>query len=123
MMLTHDEQSQPVAYFIDKNDRASVVPIVMDERVFSDTVLRVTQLSPTVFLVCDLRYLNGVCVFDTLSYSERQAKIETIIEMFHSPDLVALLTPDEMSLDIPIRGWETYDDMPGTLGVFLPVDE
>ena len=69
--------------------KATPVSIVLDERLFSDTVLRVTRLSSTVVVVCDVRWLNGKNVFDAMAYSERRAKIEALLEMFHSPDLTA----------------------------------
>jgi hypothetical protein len=30
---------------------------------------------------------------------------------------------DEVPPLTSVRGWETYDDQPGTLGVFLPAEE
>ena len=95
----------------------------MDERMFSDTVIRVTQLSNTVFLACDIRTLNGKNVFETKSYTERRAFLDELLDEFHSPDLCALLTYDEVPVLTPIRGYETYDDNPGTMGVFLPAEE
>lgn len=91
----------------------------MDERLFSDTVIRVTQLKPNVFLACDLRYLNGKFVYETMNYTERYAKLTELLNLFHHPDLTALLTYDEVPADLPIRGWEHYDDRPGSMGVFL----
>jgi hypothetical protein len=90
---------------------------------FSDTVIRVTQLSASVFLACDVRWLNGKNLFETLSYSERRAKLDELLEEFHSPDLCALVTYDEVPQLTSIRGWESYDDTPGSLGVFLPAEE
>jgi hypothetical protein len=123
MLLTHNQDSEPVAIFVDASDKPQVIPMIMDERLFSDTVIRVNRLSNHVFLACDLRYVNGANVFDKLNYSQRRLKLEALLDIFHSTDITALLTYDEIPHDTPIRGWETYDDMPGTLGVFLPADE
>ena len=98
------------------------VPVILDERLFSDTVLRVTRLSKDVYVVCDLRYLNGLCVFETMSYTQRQERIATLLELFHHPDLTALIGYDGVPANTSIRGWETYDIVPGTLGVFIPTD-
>lgn len=121
--MTHETDGSCVALFVDHQDRATPLPIVIDERMCSDTVIRATQLGPGVFLACDLRWLNGVNVWETKSYGQRRALLDELLEEFHSPDLTALLTYDEVPPLTPVRGWETYDDSPGTLGVFLPVQE
>ncbi len=112
-----------MAWFVDQHDKPTPVKIVMDERMFSDTVIRVTRLSPDVYVAGDLRTLNGVNVFDTKSYAERRILLDELLGELHSPDLTALLTMDEVPPLTSIRGWESYDDQPGTLGVFLPAEE
>jgi hypothetical protein len=109
--------------FVDARDKATPVSIVMDERMCSDTVIRVTRLSSDVYVACDIRTLNGKDLIDTKSYAERRALLDTLLEEFHTPDLSVLLTYDEVPPLTSIRGWETYDDQPGTLGVFLPAEE
>jgi hypothetical protein len=121
LLLTHNQDSNPVALFVDKHDKVTSLPIVLDERVFSDTVLRVIQLKPDVFLACDIRYLNGTCVYEKLSYTARRALLESLLDAFHHTELTALLT--EAPMDSLLHGWEHYDDEPGTLGVFLPARE
>ena len=121
VLLTHSEEGRPIALFVDKNDKVNPLPIVMDERMFSDTVLRVTQMKPDVFLVCDIRYLNGTPVYEKLNYASRRALLESLLDEFHHTDLTALLT--EAPVDSLLHGWEHYDDEPGTLGVFLPARE
>ena len=123
LLLTHSEEDRPVALVVDKTSTPRSIPIVLDERLFSDTVLRVIQLKPDVFVACDIRWLNGTCVYDKLPYSARRALLESLLEAFHQPDLSALLTYDEVPTDAFIRGWEVYDDQPGTVGVFLPAKE
>lgn len=107
--------------FVDRHDQVTNLPIVMDERLFSDTVLRVIQLKPSVFLACDIRYLNGTCVYEKLSYEARRALLESLLDEFHHTELTALLT--EAPVGSMLHGWEHYDDEPGTLGVFLPARE
>lgn len=123
MLLTHDEKSSPIALFVDKNDVCTSLPIVMDERLFSDTVLRVIQLKPAVFLACDIRVLNGISMYDTLSYASRRGLLETLLDAFHHTDLTAVVSYDKVPDDSLIRGWEYYDNEPGTMGVFLPAKE
>ena len=123
LLLTHNEKGQPEALFVDSNERATPLHLVMDERMFSDTAFRVTRLASDMYVVNDIRWLNGKLVFETLSYPERQAKIRELLEAFHFPDLTALVLPEDVPETIPIRGWETYDDAPGSMGVFLPASE
>lgn len=121
LLLTHNEHGDPVALFVDKQERIDVLYLVMDERVFSDTVLRVVKVGPMRYVVYDMPVFNGTSLFETRSYRDRQAKLQDVLDAFHFPDLVALETPDQS--DGPIRGYEQYDDTPGTLGVFCPVKE
>jgi hypothetical protein len=124
MLLTHNEAGDPIAMFVDNREQIDLVYLVMDERVFSDTVLRVVKLGPWRYVVYDMPVLNGKSLFETKSYRERQIKTMDVLESFHFPDLIALETPDEVPLwDTPLRGYEHYDETPGTLGVFCPVKE
>jgi hypothetical protein len=122
ILLTH-EDNQAVAWFVDQRDTPMPIPIVLDERLFSDTVIRVIQLKPSVFLACDIRYLNGLNVYEKLSYESRRVLLESLLQECHHPDLTALLTYSEMPDDASVRGYEQYDNEPGTMGVFLPVKE
>lgn len=121
ILLTHSEEGKPVALFVDKHEKPVSLPIIMDERLFSDTVIRVIQLKPDVFLACDIRYLNGKFLYDTLPYADRLKKLEDLLDAFHRTDLTALLT--EAPVDSLLHGWEHYDENPGSMGVFLPAKE
>jgi hypothetical protein len=121
MLLTHSKEGDPLALFVDRHDGVTSVPIIFDERVFSDTVFRVIQLKSDVYIACDIRYLNGICVYEKLSYAKRRELLESLLDAFHHTDLTALLT--EAPVGCSLRGWEYYDDEPGTMGVFLPARE
>lgn len=121
MLLTHSKEGDPLALFVDRHDAVTSVPIIFDERVFSDTVLRVIQLNSDVYIACDIRYLNGICVYEKLSYAKRRELLESLLDAFHHTDLTALLT--EAPVGSSLHGWEYYDDEPGTMGVFLPARE
>ena len=124
LLLTHNEAGDPIAMFADTRERIEIVYLVMDERVFSDTVLRVLKLGPWRYVVYDMPVLNGKSQLETLSYRQRQEKLAEVLEAFHFPDLIALETPNQLPLwDTPVRGYEHYDEAPGTLGVFCPVKE
>jgi hypothetical protein len=124
LFLTHNESKDPVALFADTRDHLDMVYLVMDERVFSDTLLRVVKLGPWRYVVYDIAVLNGKPIHETASYVARQTTLASLLEAFHFPDLIALETPAEVALwDTPVRGYEHYDDAPGTVGVFCPVKE
>jgi hypothetical protein len=124
LLLTHNEAGDPIAMFADLQDRVDLVYLVMDERVFSDTLLRVVKLGPWRYVVYDMPALNGKSLHETLSYRQRQEKLMDVLEAFHFPDLIALELPDQVpSWETPVRGYECYDEAPGTLGVFCPVKE
>jgi hypothetical protein len=91
----------------------------MDERLCCDTIFRVVRLSPTIYIVYDLLVLNGTRVHDTLTFAQRQDRISELLELFHHPDLVALITVKDVPPGTHIRGYEQYDSVPGSIGVYL----
>ncbi len=124
LYLTHDEDGQPLLIFVDKQDALTIVHAIFDERLFSDTMFRAVRIHPSRYIVYDLVVLNGVDFHSSHSYAERSKRIAELLDAFHSPDLVALETVDQApDWNLSVRGYECYDDAPGTLGVFLPVKE
>ena len=95
LLLSHNEHGDPIAMFADKQDRVEILYLVMDERLFSDTILRVVKLGPWRYVVYDLPVLNGT----------------------------PILPEDVPTWDTPVRGYEHYDEAPGSVGVFCPVKE
>ncbi len=92
----------------------------MDERICSDTVLRVIKIAKDQYVVCDLEYMNGRYVFEMWNYETRAQKIRDILELFHFPDFTALISMESVPIGTLVRGHEYYDDQPGSMGVFLP---
>jgi hypothetical protein len=124
MLLSHNEAGDPIAMFADKQDHIDLVYLVMDERIFSDTLLRVVKLGPWRYVVYDLPALNGKSIHATMTYRQRRELLAAILDEFHFPDLIALTLPEDVpTWESPVRGTEHYDDAPGTLGVFCPVKE
>jgi hypothetical protein len=123
ILLSRETTGKCVSLFVDHAEKVTPIQLVLDERMFSDTVLRVTQLSPDVFLANDIRWLNGKNVFETMPYSKRRALLDELLELLHVPAGAALVSYDEVPVLTPKRGWETYDETPGSLGVFLPAEE
>ena len=121
MYLTHNETGNPVAMFVDAHENITMLYTILDERMFSDTVFRAVRLNSLMFVLYDIRHMNGSAVHEKYNYEQRMSKIKDILANFHHPDLVSLVTPDEVSeYAYPIRGYEYYDEKPGSMGVFLP---
>lgn len=122
--LTHTEDGEAKAYFTDtKGDKPEYLSIVIDERICCDTIFRAVRIAPKIYIVYDLFVLNGTKVHEILTFSQRQEKIAELLELFHFPDLVALVTIENAPVGTHIRGQEQYDNVPGTIGVYLPVVE
>jgi hypothetical protein len=73
-----------------------------------------------MYVVYDVLVLNGTRIHDELSFADRQAKITELLELFHFPDLVALVPIANAPVGTHVRGYEQYDIVPGTIGVYLP---
>jgi hypothetical protein len=95
----------------------------MDERLCSDTIFRVVRLATKSYVVYDLFALNGVKVHDTLTFQQRQERIAELLELFHHPDLTSLVTIKDAPVGCHIRGYEQYDNIPGSIGVYIPAVE
>ena len=125
LLLTHDKENQACAFFVDaKETRGSEeVSVVLDDRLCSDTIIRVIRLNRDVFVCCDIWVLCGRNLHERLPYAKRLETLNTILDTMHSPGLTALVTPDNLPVGTLLRGSEFYDDQPGSIGVFLPAVE
>lgn len=127
IFLTHDSDGVANAFFTDPpGQRMEEIALVMDERVCCDTILRVVRISLKVFVVYDVLVLNGKPLLEILNYESRYQKVRDLLELFHFPDLSALILPTELPVGVHIRGYELYDSNPGSLGVFtenIPVEK
>ena len=97
--------------------------MILDERVCSDSVLRVVRLSKRMFVACDIWVLGGRPTHSLLPFAKRSELLAELLELFHSPELAALVHPRDLPVGTLLRGYEYYDDVPGTLGTFLPAVE
>ena len=122
ILLTHNQDNKPIAIFKDNREQVTQIPIVMDERLFSDTILRVVKIGKQEYVVYDIDYLNGKNVFEIWNYHKRIDKAAEILEFFHYPDLSALMLPEDVPHGTTLRGYDWYDDQPASMGVFLPAD-
>jgi hypothetical protein len=102
----------------DKGGHLEELPIILDERVCCDTIFRTTRLSKDVFVLNDVWTLNGTQVHSLGNWTQRQSWIEECLRLFHQPDLTALVTLSDAPVGTLVRGYEYYDDLPGSIGVF-----
>ena len=117
VVLGHDENSLPRAVWTDGKTEERL-PIVMDERLCFDTILRCVRLGPKQIVVYDIWTVNGEFVHNKVSFGKRQEILAALLAEFHQPDLTALVTIGDAPANALIRGYESYDDMPGTMGMF-----
>ena len=108
---------------MDRHDRVTLLPIIVDERMCCDTILCANRISANVYVISDIQTLNGKNVFASDFFEDRQQMVTTLLETFHKPDLTALITMDDVPDGTPLRGHEWYDGFPGTYGIFVPVEE
>ena len=102
----------------DKGGHQEELSIVMDERICCDTIFRTTRLSKNVFVVVDVWAINGTVVHANGTWAQRQEWIAEALRLFHQPDLTALFTLTDAPVQALVRGYEYYDDVPGSIGVF-----
>jgi hypothetical protein len=124
------EDSEPTVLWTDGKSEETL-PIVMDDRLCFDTIFRAVRLSPKQIVLYDIWTVNGELVHNKISFTKRQEIIGTFLTEFHQPDLTALTTIADAPANALVRGYECYDDVPGSIGVFtdqpvvkqLPVQE
>ena len=127
MFLTHDSAGIACAAFTDaKCSNFESVSVVIDERLCCDTIFRAVKISPNMFVLYDIFVLNGTNVHVTSTFAQRQQRLSDLLAEFHFPDLAAFVTVDQAPVSTLVRGYEQYDNVPGTIGTFvehLPVEK
>lgn len=76
------ENNRPVCLFI-TNKLTKYLSIVLDERLFSDTIFKVEQTSRNTYNILDVWLYNSSCIYAGTSYSQRSLWIDSILEIFH----------------------------------------
>jgi hypothetical protein len=93
--------------------------VVFDERCFEDTIIRVEK-TPTHLYLADVWMFNGVPIFDSTTFDERQEKLKTIYDMFYTPcpefETFCIKMRSELT---DIRGKEYYSTEKGFRGIFV----
>lgn len=100
------------------------LPCSVDERICGGTFLRVERLSPLEFVVADIWMYNSNCVFACSSFLQRYDWLKLFLKMFTSYEkdiTIRLIHKSDIS-DVPIRGYEAYEDEIGKNGYFIEND-
>ena len=112
----------PVAYWIPRQDSAVPEPIhiVMDERCFEDTLLRVERTRTHIY-IADVYMWNGMSLYSSTTFEQRQTYCANLLALYTSCpafETYALLS----RADVPeCRGYEHFVQEKGAKGVFVPV--
>ena len=122
LCLTRDPAtSVPVALWVPRrpDPKPQVFRIVMDERCFEDSILRVEYTSTHLY-IADVWMWNGVKIFSRTSFAWRQAYLKEMLSVMYTPcpgfESRAVELRHEAMEDI--RGYEYYTDRIGETGLF-----
>jgi len=120
IILSHNNDGEAQCIFTDmKETKQENVPVIIDERLCSDTIFRAVKLSRDIFLIVDIYYLNGSFLHGRKNFEERKQIISELLDLFHTTDLAAFFSIDDVPVGTPIRGYEYYDILPGSIGIFV----
>ena len=122
LCLTRDPvNSTPVALWVPRriDPKPQVFRIVMDDRCFEDSILRVEYTSTHLY-IADVWMWNGIKIFNRTSFAWRQTYLKDMISAMYTPcpgfESRAVELRDEGMSDI--RGYEYYTDRIGETGLF-----
>ena len=126
LCLTRDpSNSMPVALWVPRrvDPKPQVFRIVMDDRCFEDSILRVEYTSTHLY-VADVWMWNGIKIFNRTSFEWRQNYLKEMIATMYTScpgfESRALeLRSDTMS---GVRGYEYYTDRIGETGLYKEED-
>jgi hypothetical protein len=122
LCLTRDPvNSTPVALWVPRriDPKPQVFRIVMDDRCFEDSILRVEYTSTHLY-IADVWMWNGIKIFNRTSFAWRQTYLKEMIPIMYTScpgfeSRAVELRSDTMS---DIRGYEYYTDRIGETGLF-----
>ena len=122
LCLTRDPASSaPVALWVPRrvDPKPQVFRIVMDERCFEDSILRVEYTSTHLY-IADVWMWNGIKMFNRTSFAWRQTYLQDTLPVMYTPcpgfESRAVELRHEAMADI--RGYEYYTDRIGETGLF-----
>ena len=122
LCLTRDPtNSAPLAIWVPRrvDPKAQVFRIVMDERCFEDSILRV-EYTPTHLYIADVWMWNGVKIFNRTSFAWRQTYLRDMLPTMYTscPGFESRAVELRGDTIADIRGYEYYTDRIGETGLF-----
>lgn len=120
LCLTRDSSSTPIALWTPrKTVDPQVFRIVMDDRCFEDSILRV-EYTPTHLYIADVWMWNGIKLFSRTSFAWRQTFLQNILPLVytHCPGFESREVELRSERMEGIRGYEYYTSSVGVTGLF-----
>ena len=113
--------SAPVALWVPRktDPQPQVFRIVMDERCFEDSILRV-EYTPTHLYIADVWMWNGIKLFSRTSFAWRQTFLRDVLSCMYTscPGFESRAVELRSGGMAGIRGYEHYTDRIGETGLF-----
>lgn len=110
----------PIPYFVSRCNTPTPIPLrmVVDERLFEDSIFRVEKTATHLYLA-DIWMLNGVPIFDSTTFQERQELLQSLFKAFWTdcPPFQTLQV-DLRSNVTDVRGYEYYTNERGAIGIY-----
>lgn len=118
LCLTRDGASNPTAYWVQRNGSVQILRIVMDERCFEDTILRI-EYTPTHVFIADVWMWNGIPLFQKRNFAWRQDYLRSIFPLVYTscPEFESRAI-ELRNHTTNIRGYEYHSNVAGSLGKF-----
>ena len=88
IVLSH-ENNQPRCSWISKTE-CTQLPIVLDERLFGDTIFKVERTSSNTYNILDVWMYNSSCIYAGTTFKQRSEWLDLVLKMFHNPILTKL---------------------------------
>lgn len=119
ILLTY-ENCIPICLWVTQKDTKKL-KICLDERLFSDTILKVEKVSYNKYVISDIFMYSSTNIFILTNYEERYKWLTRLINTFYKH----IETFDELYLksdlecnEFPIKGYEYYDSKKGSYGYY-----
>ena len=110
----------PIAYWIPRIEDPTPVPVrlVMDERVFEDTILRVEKTSTHLYLA-DVWMFNGITLFHGQTFQQRQEFLRQLYQLYTPCEAFESFSVRLREHLTEYRGKEYYSNECGARGIYV----
>jgi hypothetical protein len=119
-MFTYDEQLIPVCMWITPHECRRMTCII-DERICSDTLIRVERIDEYKFVISDIWLYNSNCVYACSTFKQRYNWLQSLLKEIHHPveGTVHLIHKSDLPHNTPLRGEEVYTNTIGSAGIYV----